>query len=266
MKTGVIWKNIGETPLQAIRRFRIRSVITESVPLSYSGRLDPMAEGKILVLVGDECKAERKYRQMDKEYEVEILLGVSTDTGDILGIPHIADLYVHPNRAQVKTALNAFVGTHAWPYPHYSSKPVRGKALHVWAREGKLHEIELPLTNSRIDALYLVEMHEVKSHELRRLILARIHKLSEYNGGKPCTDFRQPEIEKAWDDAFEATLLSSYVVIRCRCISGSGTYMRTLAERVGKALSTQACALSIKRTKIGKRRNLLGFHFWWPSW
>lgn len=266
MRTGVIWKKIGETPLQAIRRFRVRHVITESTPLSYSGRLDPMAEGKILVLVGDECKAEKKYRTMDKEYEVEILLGISTDTGDILGIPKISDLYINPSRTQVKNVLTSFIGSHAWPYPHYSSKPVRGKALHMWAREGRLHEIELPLTSSRIDALRVLEVREVKLHELKQLVFSRIHKLTEYNGGKPCTDFRQIEIEKAWDEAFQATLLSTYVIVRCVCISGSGTYMRTLAERVGRALSTQACALSIKRTRIGKRRSFLGFHFWWPSW
>lgn len=266
MNTGVIWKYVGETPLQALRRFRMRTVLPEDVPLSYSGRLDPMAEGKILILIGDECKKEKEYRKMDKEYQVEILLGVKTDTGDVLGIPHIETFVPEIQTQILKKVFKKSRGIHEWPYPHYSSKPVHGKPLHTWAREGRLHEIELPKTTSRIVSLYLNDIKRMQSHALERFILQKIKTLEKYNGGKPCSDFRQTEIELAWKQQFRDAKKTDFLIVTCTCIAGSGTYMRTLAEHIGKELGTTACALSINRKRIGTYRSILGIHFWYPSW
>jgi len=53
--------------------------------MTYAGRLDPLAEGLLLVLTGEECKNKEKYLGLDKEYEVDVLFGFATDTYDILG-------------------------------------------------------------------------------------------------------------------------------------------------------------------------------------
>ena len=45
-----------------------------------------MASGKLLILIGDECKNQKKYFGLDKEYEFEVLFGVESDTGDVLGL------------------------------------------------------------------------------------------------------------------------------------------------------------------------------------
>lgn len=266
MKTGVIWKRVGETPLQALRRFRTRTVLPVDVPLSYSGRLDPMAEGKILILIGDECKQEKAYRGMDKEYEFEILFGISTDTGDVLGMPTLQVNQPKITAQQIKSVLKQSLGTHSWPYPHYSSKPVHGKPLHIWAREGKIHQIELPKTVSRIDSLKLKSLRQIGAHELKTDILSKIRTLQEYNGGKPCSDFRQTQIEYAWENQLHHLQSDVFYIAQCVCVAGSGTYMRTLAEYIGKELGLYACAYSIKRMKIGVRRSIFGLHFWYPSW
>ena len=108
MKTVIIHKNLGETPLEALERFRLEQIkksdnnlisnstkldsVTDNsinwkkIPMTYAGRLDPVAEGELLILIGEECKNKEKYLGLDKEYEVEILLGLTTDTYDILGL------------------------------------------------------------------------------------------------------------------------------------------------------------------------------------
>lgn len=265
MNTGSIWKEVGETPLQAIRRFRVRYLIPDNVPISYSGRLDPMAEGKILVLIGDECKKEEEYRSLDKEYIVEVLLGISTDTGDILGMPNLSPSNDPFSVESIRPVLRKQLGVHSWPYPHYSSKAVRGKALHQWAREGKIHEIELPLTTSRIHTIRLNTMVTVSSSELRDTVLKKLSRLTHFNGGKPCDDFRQSAIEKNWRHLLNPSD-TRFQILTITSVAGTGTYMRTLAEHIGASLGTKACAISITRTKIGRRRSLLGLHFWWPRW
>ena len=76
-KLLTIHKEVGETPLQALIRVRKLHHIAEDVPLAYAGRLDPMAEGILLVLIGDTCKSQNEYHRLDKKYVFEMLLGIT---------------------------------------------------------------------------------------------------------------------------------------------------------------------------------------------
>jgi tRNA U55 pseudouridine synthase TruB len=67
----LIDKKVGETPLELINRIRIEMPELKDERLSYAGRLDPMAEGQMLILVGDENDNREKYLGLDKEYEAE---------------------------------------------------------------------------------------------------------------------------------------------------------------------------------------------------
>ena len=78
-------KELGETPLECIERARIELGLDANMPMTYAGRLDPLASGKLLILMGEECKEKEKYLGYDKEYEIEVLFGIKTDTGDALG-------------------------------------------------------------------------------------------------------------------------------------------------------------------------------------
>ena len=55
-----IYKKIGQTPLQLVEEAKNKYKITEKV--SYLGRLDPMAHGLMVLLVGSETKNQEKYQ------------------------------------------------------------------------------------------------------------------------------------------------------------------------------------------------------------
>src|SRR6185436_8316630 len=78
-------KNLGETPLACIERFRSERPEYAKTNMTYLGRLDPMAEGLLLVLAGN-TKDKQQYLDSDKAYEFEVLWGFETDTYDILGL------------------------------------------------------------------------------------------------------------------------------------------------------------------------------------
>jgi tRNA pseudouridine(55) synthase len=80
-----IYKKKGETPYEALMRLRLARPEYAALPLSYAGRLDPMAEGVLIVLVGEENKYREKYLDLEKTYKVQILFGIGTDTYDVLG-------------------------------------------------------------------------------------------------------------------------------------------------------------------------------------
>lgn len=243
-----IWKNLGETPLEALERLRAGEGIAADVPMTYAGRLDPAAEGLLPILVGEECKNKQAYSGQAKTYMAEILLGVSTDSYDLLGLPTqgaVATLMtdeddVRPGIAEkIEQYLASKIGTHSQQYPPYSSKTVDGKQLHTHAREG--NDVELPEHEVTLHSYEDLSVEPISSED----ILVRAGELVTLVKG----DFRQDAILQAWADLKLPEKLPLLVVT---IKVGSGFYVRQLAEDIGKALGTKACLYSLIRTEIGE--------------
>ncbi|HYC34641.1 MAG TPA: hypothetical protein VEC13_02820, partial [Candidatus Paceibacterota bacterium] len=133
-------KYIGETPLEALERVREERNIPEEIPMTYAGRLDPMAEGLLLVLIGGECKNKDAYLGLQKEYEVSVLLGFETDTGDLLGRITNHRFGVDMEKLNITEVLKGLEGKHVQEYPAFSSKTVDGVALFALAKANALPE------------------------------------------------------------------------------------------------------------------------------
>ncbi|HYE23084.1 MAG TPA: hypothetical protein VEA92_01370 [Candidatus Paceibacterota bacterium] len=261
---AIINKPLGQTPLEAVEMFREAQKIGKDVPLSYAGRLDPMASGKLLLLIGDECKKQKRYTGLDKEYEVEVLLGVGSDTGDVLGIPTIGPT-VSPSRDRIQGALKDEVGIHERAYPAFSSKTVAGKPLFLYALEGTLDSIEIPTHEEIFYRIDLIDVGALSSQELTSRVESILsHTPTSDEPSKALgADFRINTIRPAWQELLKAN--TTYPFLKIRVICGSGAYMRTLAGSIGKSLGTKGLALSIKRTRIGRYRTF-PFHFWTRSY
>ena len=64
-----IYKPQGWTPLRTIVELKKLNKKYKDATISYAGRLDPMAEGVLLLLVGEENKKRKKYQDLTKVYE-----------------------------------------------------------------------------------------------------------------------------------------------------------------------------------------------------
>ena len=117
MKYAVVEKKVGETPLHALEAFRAQHQELFEVPLTYAGRLDPMAEGKMLILIGEECKNQDAYRGLDKEYEIEVLLDAGSDTGDVLGVAAYSGYETRVDPKNLSKILARETGAHKRAYP-----------------------------------------------------------------------------------------------------------------------------------------------------
>ncbi|MBM2817978.1 MAG: ine55 [Parcubacteria group bacterium] len=112
-----IYKKVGETPLEAINRFRADNPKYQSVKITYAGRLDPLAEGVLILLAGSAVYEKEKYLKLDKEYEAEIVFGFETDTYDILGMPTVGNIEKYFTRKELGELLNKFLGKNKQPFP-----------------------------------------------------------------------------------------------------------------------------------------------------
>lgn len=226
----------GMTPLQALDALRIQFPEYKNETLSYAGRLDPMAQGVLPILVGEENKEREKHLGLDKEYEFEVLFGASTDTYDILGLA----TEVLPGKPREITLPT---GTFLQPYPAYSSKSVDGTPLYQHARSGTLDQVEIPTKEVTIYSFEKLSDFEITGNELLANIKNRI--------GKVEGDFRQTQIIERWESVLAPHLNSVFFGMRFKARVSSGTYIRSLAVELGKQVRLPALAFSITRTSVG---------------
>lgn len=229
------WKLPGETLAVMLRRFREEQGISSEEKITYAGRLDPMAEGIVPLLVGEARFQKEKLMKAAKTYEVDILLGIKTDTADMLGMVEQVDLKQF-SEAQIQEAIEQLRHTKELPYPEYSSRPVDGKPLFVHARAG--NKVLIPIKNVLIHSL---ELKGIQTLPLNEVIEKSVDVIQTVQG-----DFRQEEIVSTWKEVKgEAVQVVSII-----CTASSGTYMRSLAERMGELLGVPALAYRIVRTNI----------------
>lgn len=236
---------MGETPLEALDRFRADMPEYKEEKLSYAGRLDPLAEGVMLVLIGEANKEREKYLGLNKEYECEMLVGVETDTYDVLGIPKSPLARTVLVEKITEIDFQKYVGKFAQDYPPYSSKTVAGKPMFEYAREGRLGEIEIPKKAVEIFSIEKISTAEIQIPE----ILNKIKEITTLVKG----DFRQKEILVSWEENLanlSRSDLDTFSLISFKISCSSGTYIRSLVHRIGQDLGTGACVYKLKRTKI----------------
>jgi len=237
-----LYKNLGETPRERLERLRTQKPLYEREVLSYAGRLDPMAEGVMLCLVGAANKRREEYLNLDKEYVVDVLFGASTDTYDVLGKVMDTGNADAVSKSAIEKALNEFRGKVEQEYPPFSSKPVEGKSLFEWARAG-LNVISMPTKSIDIFDIEVTAMYKVNEVTLLNFI--------ETGVGKVEGDFRQDEIIETWNRHLNPKNARSFKCATIKVSCSSGTYVRSIAHGLGKELGVPALALHILRTRVG---------------
>jgi len=235
-----IYKYPGETPLACLERLKVSDPALRDVVMTYAGRLDPMAEGVLLVLAGDMVHAKERYLRLNKVYECEVLFGVGTDTHDCLGLitEHRAP---HVTVSAVRNEIKKFIGTIAQEYPAFSSKTLRGTPLFALSRSGRLDTGTLPKHSVQVMSIKVHDLKKVRVSNLRKKIAERILRVKG--------DFRQNAILRSWK---HSRLPSELRLVKCRIRCGSGFYVRTFARDLGKSLGCPALAFSIRRLSVGR--------------
>lgn len=248
-------KAVGETPLSCIEAYRAKHAHLCNTKMTYAGRLDPMASGKLLVLLGDECKQQTTYHELDKEYEFSVLFGVKSDTGDVLGRLGYCVIKNQLDENSLRNVTKKLIGDIELPYPHFSSKTVRGKPLHAWALEGRLNEIETPIRQSNIYELQFIKKERLDRNQVANTAQTKINTLSPVTPPRKAlgNDFRRTDILSDWKQ-FEkgATLPTEFTIAHFRCVASSGSYMRSLVNVIAGEVNTCGLAWHIHRTKIGR--------------
>lgn len=270
-----LYKQKGETPLECITRFGKERTIKEK--MTYLGRLDPLAEGVLLVATGDDIKRKEEFLRLDKEYEFSVIFGFSTDTYDTMGKIVKQEKIKEINETDLMKIANVYEGERDQKYPLYSSKMIAKNQKKKTSREqlsdrdwreseGIFQQKNTPVVRENVFSfdsgfssesfseslskkitVYKTQFHKLEIFSAKELFGRILSDISKVKG-----DFRQIEILEDW----KKILLNSekdkkYFVAKFSAHVSSGTYIRSLVNDMGTTLGCGATTLSIKRTRIG---------------
>ncbi|QQS38773.1 hypothetical protein IPM62_05320 [Candidatus Woesebacteria bacterium] len=241
-----IYKPRGKTPFEVVKKLQEIIPTYKNLKIGYAGRLDPMAHGVLLILIHPETKNRTTYQNLDKEYEFDLLLGINTDTYDLLGLitnyKHV--IYSDDLLKNIRKCSSKLVGSYRQVYPVYSSKTIKGKPLYKWARENLLDTIDIPTKVVNIHSLKIVKIREITQVKLLQNVTKRIKMVDG--------DFRQDKILKTWNTFLTTHSNDKFVLVKYRVKCQSGTYVRSICQTLGEMLGCGAVAYEIKRTKVGE--------------
>jgi tRNA pseudouridine55 synthase len=105
--------------------------------IGHAGTLDPFATGLLTLLVGPCTRLAPYLSGLDKRYEAEIHLGVTTTTDDRTGRVLGERPWNEVDDGALAAAVAALVGTITQVPPVYSAKQVGGRRAHLAARAGR---------------------------------------------------------------------------------------------------------------------------------
>ena len=126
-----LWKPVGMTSHDVVGIVRR---LTGQRQVGHAGTLDPMAEGVLVVGVGQGTRLLEYLVGSDKEYCARIHLGIATDTDDVEGTVLAVKEVKRFHRPTIERTLGSFIGRQERMPPTYSAIKKDGQTAYSRAR------------------------------------------------------------------------------------------------------------------------------------
>ena len=214
-------------------RASLRQKFGHKIKVGHTGTLDPFATGLLIILTGKNTKKSNEFLKLDKVYEATLKLGFTSSTGDPEGQIQQFSVPSYPKngtKAPEDTLSRNLFGD--------EPNAERPSPVTTGARECSEKDVSLVL-NSFVGKITQTppRFSAIKIDGKRAYKLARENK-----------DF---EIPSRQVEIYSIDILNyNYPLLKIRTHVSSGTYIRTLAEDIGKALNTGAYLTELRRIKI----------------
>jgi tRNA pseudouridine55 synthase len=215
--------------------------------VGHAGTLDPFAEGLLMILVGKATKLSDTLLNKDKTYEAEVLLGISTDSGDPTGKVNELKPTAGFSEKTINKILDDFKPKYKQYVPVFSSVKVGGNKLRELARKYPKHKI------IQVDGQPLQAVFQDKNDKTmvqldlpsKNVYIYELEQLSVHTK-------KLKEIASAYDFERKFKGNSEVTVMKIRVKCSKGTYIRQLAIDIAEKLNTVGMLGALKRTKIDK--------------
>ena len=220
---------LGSTQAVAAVKRNLRAAGYGKIKVGHGGTLDPLATGVLPIALGEATKLAGRMLDASKVYEFTVQFGAETDTLDLEG-KVIAESPVRPTLVEVEAMLPRFTGPIEQVPPAYSALMVDGERAYDLARKG--------------------EAVELKSRAVTVFSLAPLPFRGGAGGGvcpnaatAPLSSMPHANPPPEGEGRLEAITLRAHV--------SKGTYIRSLARDIARALGTVGHITMLRRTRAG---------------
>ncbi len=193
----------------------------DKLKVGHGGTLDPLATGVLPIALGEATKLCGRMLDATKVYEFTIAFGSETETLDVEGdVTDTSDQL--PTLTDVKAILPEFTGAIEQIPPKYSALKIDGKRAYDLARAGVA--VEMKVREVTVYSLSICHSRE---------------------GGNPVPKNTSEQLDPRvrGDDIVDKVTLIATV--------SKGTYIRSLARDIARALGTFGHVSMLRRTKAG---------------
>ena len=202
----------------AIKRL-LREAGEPKTKVGHGGTLDPLATGVLPIALGEATKLAGRMLDATKVYDFTIAFGAETDTLDREG-QVIATSDVRPELAAVEAVLARFTGPIEQVPPAFSALKIDGKPAYARARAGET----VAMKSRSVTVFELSVRHPRES-------------------GGPASEGNLGSRLRGNDKSAEEITLTATV--------SKGTYIRSLARDIARALGTVGHVTMLRRTRAG---------------
>ena len=222
-------RGLGSTQAVAAVKRVLRGAGFGKVKIGHGGTLDPLAEGVLPIALGEATKLAGRMLDASKTYAFTIAFGTETDTLDTEG-EAVATSDRRPPIAAVAAILDHFTGEIEQMPPAYSALKVGGRRAYDLARAGE--EVRLVSRRVTVHSLTLASDSEGNRED------PPLHSAFATTAGRP--DGYDPRAPLELADTI--TLIAEV---------SKGTYIRSLARDIARALGTVGHVTYLRRLKAG---------------
>lgn len=211
--------------------------------ITYLARLDPMAKGVVPIIEKSRFKEINSLIGDSKEYNVTVMIGIKTDSDDVLGIvDEFDESYFGMKKSEIDKILNVLVNNEyintefKQEYHYFSSKRIS------YRRRGRdrkcYHKVKLNSVSS--DGFGKIKLSEW----IRRFI-------KYFDSIDREQNFRQEEIKEQWLNVME-NYVGMIPYINLKLNVSSGFFVRQYVRDMSNLLKIPLMAWEIERVKVIK--------------
>ena len=194
--------------------------------VGHGGTLDPLAQGVLPIALGEATKLAGRMLDSDKIYDFTIRFGEETDTLDAEG-EVVARSGIRPTLSALEAVLPRFTGAIEQVPPAYSAILIDGQRAYDLARAGR--EVAMKVRGVTVYAISPLPFRAGAGGGARHQPLGSPHPNPSPEG-----------------EGLEWITLTAHV--------SKGTYIRSLARDIARALGTVGHVTCLRRTRAGPFR------------
>lgn len=220
--------------IRKVKYSAIRHFGKKNLKVGHAGTLDPLADGVLLICIGNACKQAQALQATDKEYVAGVCFGATTPSYDME-----KDFDRHcpvdgVSRESIEAVLPSFLGEQDQVAPLFSAKMVDGVRAYDLARKmlregGALDEA----------ASELLQVNHITISDIELLDYGQTDASTIDRGSGASSRINVIDLPEGMPLA------------RVRVACTKGTYIRALARDLGERLGSGAFLSSLSRTRSG---------------